>query len=200
MRTRNTETMEQVRKFVEQFYLDCGRSPTTTEIANSVGIARSSAYRYLVTMDERGILSYDGRSIATDLTRKVSPALTTAASVTGSVPCGIPQCIESNVEEYVSLPVSIFGTGDLYIVRASGDSMIEAGIDDGDLVGVSKQQTADEGDIVVALVNNENTLKRFFFDHKRHRIRLHPENSAMNDIIVMDCEIQGVARHVIKAL
>ena len=107
--------MEQVRKFVEQFYLDCGRSPTTTEIANSVGIARSSAYRYLVTMDERGILSYDGRSIATDLTRKVSPALTTAASVTGSVPCGIPQCIESNVEEYVSLPVSIFGTGDLYI-------------------------------------------------------------------------------------
>ena len=77
---------------------------------------------------------------------------------------------------------------------------IEAGIEDGDLVVVHKQETAKDGDIVVALVNNENTLKRFFHDRRRRCIRLHPENSAMEDILVRECFIQGVAQQVIKDL
>ena len=109
--------------------------------------------------------------------------------------------IEASVEEYIPLPVSIFGSGELFIVRASHDSMIEAGIDDGDLVVVRKQQTARDGDIVVALVNNENTLKRYYRDDKHHCIILHPENSTMSDIIVHgECYIQGVAQQVIKNL
>lgn len=78
--------------------------------------------------------------------------------------------------------------------------MIEAGIEPGDLVVVRKQNTADEGDIIVALVDNETTLKRFYRDKKRKCIRLHPENSRMKDIFVRDCYIQGVAQNVIKAL
>ena len=84
--------------------------------------------------------------------------------------------------------------------RASGQSMIEAGIDDGDLVVVKKQVEAKEGDIVVALVDNQNTLKRYFRDDENKKIILHPENKKMKDIIVDECCIQGVACHIIKEL
>ena len=78
--------------------------------------------------------------------------------------------------------------------------MIEAGIDDGDLVVVRRQEKAEEGKIVVALVGNENTLKRIYYDRKTGETILHPENRTMQDIRVRECMIQGVAIHVIKAL
>lgn len=78
--------------------------------------------------------------------------------------------------------------------------MIEVGIEPGDMIVVRKQSTAEDGDIVVALVGSETTLKRFYMDKKRKCIRLHPENSSMKDIFVKECRIQGVAQHVIKAL
>ena len=78
--------------------------------------------------------------------------------------------------------------------------MVEAGIDDGDLVVVKKQVEAKEGDIVVALVDNQNTLKRYFRDDENKKIILHPENKKMKDIIVDGCCIQGVACHIIKEL
>lgn len=85
-------------------------------------------------------------------------------------------------------------------MRVSGQSMIEAGIDDGDLVVVRKQNVAKEGDIIVALVDNQNTLKRCFRDEKNKKIILHPENKKKKDIIVDECYIQGVACNVIKTL
>lgn len=121
-------------------------------------------------------------------------------AIVGSVPCGSPQYEEENIEEYISLPTAIFGKGDFFILRASGNSMIEAGIDDGDLVVVKKQLYADDGDIVVALVDNQNTLKRFYRDNDNRKVILHPENKWMKDIVVDDCFIQGVACHVIKSL
>ena len=78
--------------------------------------------------------------------------------------------------------------------------MIEAGIEDGDLVLIRQQNVADEGQIVVALIDDEATLKRFYPEPQKHRIRLHPENSYMDDIIVDHCEIQGVAVKVLKDL
>ena len=201
MRRKDPELMERIHDFVESFYFDNGRSPSTTEIGDAVGIARGTAYKYLVAMDERGLISYEDGNASTDRMRSLTTDVNPAASVSGFVPCGTPQTIEASVEEYVPLPVSIFGSGELFIVRASRDSMIEAGIDDGDLVVVRKQETARDGDIVVALVNNENTLKRYYRDDELHCIRLHPENSEMEDILVYgDCFIQGVAQQVIKNL
>lgn len=201
MRRKDPELMERIHDFVESFYFDNGRSPSTTEIGDAVGIARGTAYKYLVAMDERGLISYEDGNASTDRMRSLTSDVNPAASVSGFVPCGTPQTIEASVEEYVPLPVSIFGSGELFIVRASRDSMIEAGIDDGDLVVVRKQETARDGDIVVALVNNENTLKRYYRDDELHCIRLHPENSEMEDILVYgDCFIQGVAQQVIKNL
>ena len=94
----------------------------------------------------------------------------------------------------------MFGNGTFFLQRANGESMIDAGISPGDLVLVRKQAEAREGNRVVAGVGNENTLKRYFVDTENQKIRLHPENKTMKDIVVSDCEIQGVAVKVIKDL
>ena len=105
---------------------------------------------------------------------------------------------EENIEEYVKLPISLFGHGEFFLLRAKGDSMINAGIDDGDLVVVRQQPTAVYNQIVVALVDDEATLKRF--RPQPDCVYLHPENPSYDDIIVRDCVIQGVAVKVLKDL
>lgn len=94
----------------------------------------------------------------------------------------------------------MFGKGTFFLLRANGESMIDAGISPGYLILVRKQSEAMDGDIVVALVGNENTLKRYFVDKENKQIRLHPENKTMKDIVVTGCKIQGVAVNVIKNL
>ncbi len=199
MRSKSPELMDKILKFAEEYYLDNGYSPATSTISAELGISRATAYRYLVEMDNRGMVEYNGQDIQTEVTRKLNSEINRTAIV-GSIPCGSPEYEEENIEEYISLPTAIFGKGDFFILRASGQSMIEAGIDDGDLVVVRKQMYADEGDIIVALVDNQNTLKRFYRDEENHKIILHPENKKMKDIVVDDCYIQGVACHIIKTL
>lgn len=163
MRSKSPELMDKILKFAEEYYLDNGHSPSTSTIAVELDISRATAYRYLIEMSDRGMIEYDGQEIHTAVTRKLNSEINRTAIV-GSVPCGSLQYEEENIEEYISLPTAIFGKGDFFILRASGQSMIEAGIDDGDLVVVRKQNVADEGDIIVALVDNHNTLKRFYRD------------------------------------
>lgn len=199
MRSKNPELMNEIKEYIEGYYLQNRQSPSTTKIADAVGIARGTAYKYLVEMAKRNMIEYNGQDISTDVTRKYSIEQT-QTPIIGSVPCGSPQYEEENIEEYVSLPTAIFGKGDFFILKASGQSMIEAGIDDGDLVVVRKQIEANEGDIVVALVDNQNTLKRYYRDDENKKIILHPENKKMKDIIVEECFIQGVACNIIKSI
>ena len=199
MRSKSPELMNQICKYVEKYYLQNGHSPSTSMIGDEVGIARGTAYKYLVEMSNRGMIEYDGHEIQTPVTKKVNTDIAQTAIV-GSIPCGSPNYEEENIEEYISLPTAIFGSGEFYILRASGDSMINVGIEDEDLVVIRKQNTANEGDIVVALVDNQNTLKRFYRDTKNKKIILRPENEKYQDIIVNDCFIQGVACNVIKSL
>lgn len=191
--------MKAICQYAEQYYLQTGISPSTTKIADAVGVSRGTAYKYLVAMNDNGMIEYDGKNIQTDVTRKLNTE-TSQTAIVGSVPCGSLQYEEENIEEYISLPTAIFGKGDFYILHASGNSMIDAGIDDGDLVVIRKQNYARDGDIVVALVENQNTLKTFYRDEQSRKIILHPENKSMDDIVVDDCYIQGIACHVIKAL
>ena len=199
MRSKNPELMNEIKEYIEGYYLQNRQSPSTTKIADAVGIARGTAYKYLVEMAKRNMIEYNGQDISTDVTRKYNTEQTQTLII-GSVPCGSPQYEEENIEEYVSLPTAIFGKGDFFILKASGQSMIEAGIDDGDLVVVRKQIEANEGDIVVALVDNQNTLKRYYRDDENKKIILHPENKKMKDIIVEECFIQGVACNIIKSI
>lgn len=199
MRRRNVELMNRIIEFAEQYYLENSSSPSVRTIADRFGIGVSTAYRYLLEMDERGLITYDGKRISNDRIEKLnSNSGVIRAAVVGSIACGIPNLAEENVEEYVSLPRSMFGDGEFFILRASGESMIDAGIETGDLVVIRKQACAEDGQIVVALVENEATLKRLYRD--KGKVRLHPENRAMDDIIVDDCIIQGVAVKVIKDL
>ena len=199
MRRRNVELMNRIIEFAEQYYLENSSSPSVRVISDKFGIGVSTAYRYLLEMDERGLITYDGKRISNDRIEKLnSNSGVIRAAVVGSIACGIPNLAEENVEEYVSLPRSMFGDGEFFILRANGESMIDAGIETGDLVVIRKQACAEDGQIVVALVEDEATLKRLYREERK--VRLHPENAAMDDIIVDDCIIQGVAVKVIKDL
>ena len=197
MRSKDPEIMKRIVDFVEAYHLDYNSSPSLRAIADGVGIGSTTVYRYLMEMNERGMICYDGKTIRNEKIDK-SQRGTIRAAVIGRIACGIPNLAEQHVEGYVNLPESLFGQGNFYILRASGCSMTEAGIDDGDLVVIREQNTAEDGQIVVALVDDEATLKRFF--HEGDRIRLHPENPRMKDIFVTDCRIQGVAVKVIHDL
>ena len=118
----------------------------------------------------------------------------------GTIACGIPKLAEENIESYMRLPAALFGKGPFFMLRAWGDSMVNAGIEDGDLVLIRQQSTARPGQIVVALTGEEATLKRYYPAPLQHRIRLQPENEHMEPIYVRDCLIQGVALKVIKEL
>lgn len=204
MRSKSPELMEQISTFVNRYYTARHDYPSLIEIAKGVGIAKTTAYRYLVDMDERGMLSYDGHSIKTPEIKKYTAGYF-SAPIVGSIPCGDPAMEEEQVEEYVRLPQSIFGQGDFYLLRASGDSMVDAGIQDGDLVVIEKRETAEIGDIVVALDgDNENTLKTFAGldpETKCAVLRFENKRKYRNKVIhVPQLTVQGVARHVIKAL
>ena len=135
-------------------------------------------------------LEYDGGKITTERIAK-SKENSVSIPLIGSVSCGQPLLSEESVESYIRIPTEWLGSGEYFLLRANGDSMINAGIDDDDIVIVRKASEADDGDIVVALVDNENTLKRLYRDEKHRKIILHPENPNYEDIVVESCEIQG---------
>ena len=199
MRIRSAETKERIKKYAEKFFLENRRSPSSGEVAEALGMVKSTVYRYLLEMDEDGMIRYDKGDVRTGKIDKVSTGIVNMGII-GAVSCGQPMLSEEYVEEYIPLPASLFGKGEFYILRANGESMIDAGINDHDLVIIRKQEEASDGQIVVALVGNETTLKRFYRDKKRNCVRLHPENKAMEDIYVDSCKIQGVAVHVLKKL
>ena len=139
MRRRNVELMNRIIEFAEQYYLENSSSPSVRTIADRFGIGVSTAYRYLLEMDQRGLITYDGKRISNDRIEKLnSNSGVIRAAVVGSIACGIPNLAEENVEEYVSLSRSMFGDGEFFILRANGESMIDAGIETGDLVVIRK--------------------------------------------------------------
>ena len=197
MRSKDKALMTAIEKFVSDFTDRIGISPTMQEVADGVGSSKATVQRYITQMCKDGILDFSGCRTMTATKSKMQAI---RVPVLGSIACGIPKFAEENIEEYVKLPVALFGQGDFFLLRAYGDSMIEAGIEDGDLVLIRQQNYADDGQIVVALIEDEATLKRFYPEPKQHRIRLHPENASMDDIYVDNCEIQGVAVKVLKDL
>ena len=197
MRIKNQALFPEIEKFVRDYTDQNGNCPSVDEIAKGIGVSKPTTHRYLLQMRENGTITYSGCRNITFTNEKTQ---TVRVPVLGNIACGIPKFAEENIEEYVKLPVSLFGGGEYFILRAYGDSMIEAGIADGDLVLIRQQNTAESGQIVVALMEDEATLKRFYPEPKKHRVRLHPENSGMEDIFVEDCVIQGVAVKVLKDL
>lgn len=197
MRSKDKTLMAAIEKFVCDFTDKTGISPTMQEVADGVGSSKATVQRYIAQLCEDGVLDYSGYRTMTSTKTKMQAV---RVPVLGTIACGIPKYAEENIEEYVRLPVALFGQGNFFILRAYGDSMVEAGIGDGDLVLIRQQNYADEGQIVVALIEDDATLKRFYPEPENGIIRLHPENHTMEDIIVENCIIQGVAVKVLKDL
>ena len=198
MKHRKSESMDRIISFVDTFFLNNRRSPSAREIAEGTGVARSTVQRMLLTLTETGRIDYDGEVIITDQICKTNDE-TTPVGIIGSVPCGNLSLEEEAIEEIVQLPTALFGKGNLFLLHASGDSMTGAGIDDGDLVLIKKQEEARNGDIVVAYIEGEgNTLKRY--KQYGNTVFLHPENPKYLDIPLLNCKIQGIAINVIKKL
>ena len=204
MRVRDTKKYKEIVEAINDCFFETGQSPSIREIAAAVKLPLATLRRYLVWMSEEGIIDYDEkkyRSVATATTRKAKRSGIKHIPIVGSIACGTPVLAEENIDGYVAMSTEFLGRGQYYFLRASGKSMIEAGIDNGDLVLVKQQESARNGDIVVALTGDEeNTLKRYYRDDAKRLIRLSPENSAMEDIYVKECRIQGVAVKVLKDL
>ena len=198
MRNVSADTIIMIRRCVEDYFDDYTRSPSVREIANMTGISKSTVQRYIEIMERVGIITRTDDGIETPYISKTEKNMVSVAKL-GRIPCGPLDEKEEYIEGYVKLPESFVGKGKFFILTASGDSMIEAGIDDGDMIIIKQQETARKGDIVVALAGGQSTLKRYMPDPSIKKIRLHPENSSMQDIIVDNCQVQGVAIKVIKS-
>ena len=204
MRSKDPKMMDDILDFVNKYYAKRRTSPSIGKIATALGCARSTIYRYLVEMNDKGMVVYDGESVQTpQVIEQMSPGV--AVPIVGSIRCGISEVEFESVEGYVNLPETIFGNGDYYILRATGDSMVDVGIEENDFVVVEKVYTASVGDIVVALdENQQNTLKTYSgIDVENGQAILKYENQCKYPdavIRVRELVVQGVARKVIKSL
>ena len=200
MRTMNQEKVERLSDFINQYARDNnGSSPSLSEIMEYMNMSRSTAYRYILELEKRGLVSYSGKNtLETELQRKMRCGFR-KIPIVGQIVCGSPDEQEEYVSGYLAIPEEWID-GECFLLRAYGDSMIDIGIEKDDLILVKKADSAEEGDVVVALTEEGNTLKRLFFDGRRPR--LHAENkkykSQFRDIYPKELSIQGIALKVIK--
>ena len=203
MRTKDESLFAVIVDYVNDYFEKFGRSPSTREIEKGTQISRPTVQRYLKALQERGEIEYDGhRGIITQYMREMVD--TNRVGMGNSIPCGPMDEVADAELEHIRLPIALTGSGEFFLLRARGVSMINAGIDDGDLVLIRKQATAKHGDIIACLYDSAlTTLKRY--QPEGDTVYLVPENDTMQPIEIMGKDrekllIQGVATMVIKSL
>lgn len=191
-----TKRQQEIFEFIKRYSARYGYPPTVRDIGKAVGLASSSTvHAHLANLEKVGLLRRDPtkpRAIEL-LDRAVGGVRSIVKPIglplVGQVAAGQPILAEENVEEYVQTPAVIGGEDGEYLLRVRGESMKDIGIIEGDLVVVRPQEVANDGDIVVALVGEEATVKRFF--QESDHIRLQPENDAMEPIRTKEVRILG---------
>lgn len=203
MNPRNDQRMNEIYEFIKEYIEDNGQSPTTDEICREFNVSKATVSKFVGRLVENGEIERAGRYGLT-LVDGSGPKI--SIPLIGSVACGKPILAREDIEAYITVDRRLVGDGEFFALTARGNSMIEAGIQDGDIVYVRRQPFANEGDIVVAMITDEQTgdatatLKRLFFDRKNEGYILHPENISMRDITVSEIAILGVATKVLKSL
>jgi repressor LexA len=206
-----TGRQQEIWTFLTDYVDAHGYPPTVREIGEAVGLASpSTVHAHLANLERAGLIKRDPtKPRALELRRDPRPEPAKAAAdvhrlpLIGEIAAGGPLLADQNVEEYVAVPEPLSGGGEEFLLRVRGDSMINAGILEGDLVVVRRAQTAEDGDIVVALAGSdetvdEATVKRFFRDGRR--VRLQPENDELEPIYADHVQILGKVTGVFRSL
>ena len=190
-----TKRQQEIIDFIKRYAEDHGYPPTVRDIGRAVGLASSSTvHAHLANLERLGLLRRDPtKPRAMELLDRAGALATgvigSGLPLLGQVAAGTPILAQENVEEYIETPAACGGDRGEYLLRVRGESMKDAGILDGDLVVVRPQQTARDGEIVVALIDDEATVKRFY--REGDHVRLQPENALMAPIIVREVNVLG---------
>jgi repressor LexA len=188
-----TKRQQEILDYVKHHVGEHGYPPTVRDIGKAIGLTSSSTvHAHLANLEKLGLLRRDPtkpRAIEV-LVGKAKAAVTREGlPVVGQVAAGRPVLAEENIDEYVPVPRIAGGDQGEFVLKVQGDSMKDAGILQGDHVIVRRQDTADNGEIVVALVGEEATVKRFF--REEDHVRLQPENPALEPILTRDVQVLG---------
>jgi repressor LexA len=198
-----TARQKRILEYIRRTVQERGYPPTVREIGEAVGLTSSSSvHAQLANLERRGLMRRDPtKPRAMELQGAVKNNTVTVPLI-GRIAAGSPVLAEENIEDYLVLPIGYAGEGEHFALRVSGDSMIEAGIFDGDVVIVRRQDRADEGDIVAMLLpgpaEDEATVKRFH--REGEAVVLVPENPAMEPFAVTDGRILGKVVAVLRKL
>jgi repressor LexA len=187
MKEKTNESITKLFNFIKQYKEKNGYIPSYREMLKAGEYTSTGTIkRHLELLEEEGLLSVSrGKNRAIELIEEKKTVPFVNIPLVGNVAAGTPILAVENVEGFYPLPQDLFGNNiAMFMLRICGDSMIEAGIFNGDLVVVKQQNTANDGDIVVACIEDSATVKTFF--KEKDYVRLHPENSALEDIIVKD--------------
>jgi repressor LexA len=195
-----TKRQQEIFDFIKRYSASYGYPPTVRDIGKAVGLASSSTvHAHLANLEKAGLLRRDpAKPRALELLDKAASTAADAVKsvvrpsglpLVGQVAAGQPILAEENIEDYVQVPEIAGGQEGEYVLRVRGESMKDAGILPGDFVVVRPQETATDGEIVVAMVGEEATVKRFF--KERDHVRLQPENAAMEPIRSREVRVLG---------
>ncbi len=203
MRKVSEDVLNRISEYIKQYSHDNnGQAPGMYEISEGLGIEKTRVYRYLILLRERGVVEYTGKGTLrlTDENGYVKACRGVRVPIYGSVICGTPEEEEQYNEGYMILPEDWTQNCDCFLLRAKGDSMKDIGVDPGDMVLVRRADGAEDGQVVVALTEDGNTLKRY--REANGRPVLMAENSEWEakrrKIVPKSLEIQGIAMKVIK--
>ena len=197
-----TKRQQEIFDFVKRYRGEHGYPPTVRDIGKAIGLTSSSTvHAHLANLEKLGVLRRDPtkpRAIEVLVDKAKTAVAPAGLPVVGQVAAGQPVLAEENIEEYVTVPPIAGGEEGEFVLRVKGDSMKEIGILEGDHVIVRRQETASDGEIVVALLDGEATVKRFF--RESDHVRLQPENEAVQpirsrDVVVLG-RVVGVCRRV----
>jgi len=194
-----TRRQDEVLEYLKEYINENGYAPCVRDICLALNLkSTSTAHAHLTKLEKKGYISRDPAKPRTImiLDGSASKPRMVSVPVVGRVAAGTPITAVENIEEYISLPYSLLGSDDVFILNVCGDSMINAGIYDRDKIIAQKQDYAQNGDIVVALINDEATVKRFFVENGY--VRLQPENENYAPIITREIDILGKVIGVLR--
>ncbi|WP_039764399.1 MULTISPECIES: transcriptional repressor LexA [unclassified Caldicellulosiruptor] len=202
MKKQLTKKQEEILEFIKKRIKEKGYPPAVREICEATGLkSTSTVHGHLTRLEKKGYIRRDPskpRAIEIVDDDFYVHRNVIQLPLVGKVTAGEPILAVENIEDTITLPYDLVGTEDAFLLRVRGDSMIEAGIFDNDIIIVRRQNVAENGDIVVALIDDEATVKRFF--KESNHIRLQPENKAMEPIIVKDVKILGKVIGLIRRM